>query len=356
MKIAVVGAGPAGSYLARRLHGSGFDVRLFERQPRDGFRCVCAWGTEERPLSEFARRCGLQFEDYVLRRGRKMQVETSRGPVELDVEGLCTFEKERFLRDLREGVPASFGTTAAPRDLAGFDLAVDATGPFRALLPPIEGDTKAPCLQHTVEYAKPPFEDFYVKPFPDASGYLWYFPLDRNRAHVGAGSLTPGLFQDSLREFMERHPGKVVETAGKQVRLSAPRRCRPFSAAGSPQGGRGAAGADPKDKPPVVGVGESIGTVMPTAGEGIQWSLRCAELLFGCIQDRWDPVRYETRVLREFRSFAVYDRLGRAARERSRGKALLWGLAMLPLGVKPRFLTDLSWREMFRLARRLGWS
>ncbi len=341
MKVAVAGAGPAGSYLARRLHGAGFEVHLFERQAREGFRCACAWGTEEGPMSEFARNCGLRFGDYVLWRGRKMEVETGRGMVELEVEGLCTFDKERFLRDLREGVPASFGASAAPRDLAGFDLAVDATGPFRALLPPVAEDARAPCLQHTVEYGTPPFNDFYVKPFPDASGYLWYFPLGGNRAHVGAGSLTPGLFKAELGAFMERHPGNVVETAGKQVRLSAPSRCRPFFADGTP---------------PVAGVGESIGTVMPTAGEGIQWSLRCAELLVENLRGGWDPATYEARVLREFRSFALYDSLGRVARERNRGKALLLALSMPLRGVRPRFLTDLRWRDMLRLARKLGWA
>lgn len=341
MKVAVVGAGPAGSYLARRLHGVGFEVRLFDRQPREGFRAICAWGTEEGPMSDFARRCGLRFGDYVLWRGKKMQVETRRGTVDLGVEGLCTFDKARFLRDLWNGTPALFGKRVKREDLSEFDMAVDATGPIRALLPPVREDVRIPCIQHRIEYERPPHADFYVKPFPDASGYLWYFPLGNSQAHVGAGSLTHSLAGAELGAFMERHPGKTVESVGKTVRVLAPRCCRPFFVDGHP---------------PVVGVGESVGTVMPVAGEGIQWSLKCAELLFENLKQGMDLARYEASVLRQFKDFTVYDALGRAARERRRGRALLWALAMGLLGVKPRFLTELRWGEMLRLARKLGWA
>jgi flavin-dependent dehydrogenase len=134
-----------------------------------------------------------------------------------------------------------------------------------------------------------PIDDFYVKPFPGDTGYLWYFPLEKGSSFVGAG--------DYLRqhvaatgEYNAQHPGEIVQRIGRPIRFTPPKLCQPF------YDGR------------VVGVGESIGTVFPILGEGIIPSLQCAEIF---LQTMPDFERYRRKVLKEFAVFYDVYRLVR---------------------------------------------
>ena len=69
-RIAIVGAGSAGSFLASLLSQEGIDVIVYERSRKLG--CYCAWGTVESELRELLRKVGLNVKDYVLSKVRRI--------------------------------------------------------------------------------------------------------------------------------------------------------------------------------------------------------------------------------------------------------------------------------------------
>ena len=80
MKIAVVGIGVAGAYLMNQLSNL-HDVHVmgFERMEEKNHDAVCAWATVDNKMKDYANRCGLNFENYVLHDGKKMTVDIGKG-------------------------------------------------------------------------------------------------------------------------------------------------------------------------------------------------------------------------------------------------------------------------------------
>ena len=284
MKIAIVGMGVAGSYLAARLRDE-HKVVGYERLPKDKFDAVCAWGTSIKGIEAFTKKVGLNFEDYILHKGREMHLDLFGRSIYIKLGGLCSFDKLRLIQDIAEGTEVNYGKFI-PQNyrFEGFDLVVDATGLSRPLLPKVKNDIFIPCLQYKVKYKDPPFDDFYIKPFPGLTGYFWYFPLGDGYAHVGAGDFRKR-HVDELASFLKKHQGEVLKMTGRAVRITPPSLCRPFSMG------------------KVIGVGESIGTVYPMLGEGIIPSLQCAELM---LENLNDPLSYERAVLG---TFSIYDKV-----------------------------------------------
>ncbi len=279
-----MGMGVAGSYLTARLRDE-HKVVGFERLPKDKFDAVCAWGTSTTGIESFTKKVGLKFDDYILHKGREMRVDLFGRSLYIKLCGLCSFDKLRLIQDIVEGSDVYYGRLI-PRNytLEGYELIVDATGLSRPLLPKVKRDVFIPCLQYKVKYREKPFDDFYIKPFPGLTGYLWYFPLGDGYAHVGAGDFRKRHVAE-LSTFIRRYPCELVKKTGRAVRITPPSLCRPFSVG------------------KVVGVGESIGTVYPMLGEGIIPSLQCAELLIGNLNDL---PSYEKAVLRKF---SVYNKV-----------------------------------------------
>jgi len=282
MKIAIVGAGVAGSYLLSMLSNE-HDVVCFERMYEDVFDTVCAWATSKHGIRDFVKDCGLNFDDYILHEGQVMYVDTGSELIVIKLKGLCTFHKSNLIKEMLKGQHVFYGKNIKRDSLSDeYDLIIDSTGVYRQLLPKIEEDCLIPCLQYKVKFHNPPYDDFYIKPFTGLSGYLWYFPLGNGYWHVGAGDLNKK-HDEELKRFINRHPCEIVKKMGKLVRLSPPSKCEPFF----------------KDR--VVGVGESIGVVYPLLGEGIIPSLQCSKLL---LHNLYDFQSYRKKVLKKFK---IYD-------------------------------------------------
>lgn len=266
MKIAIVGAGVAGSYLLNRL--DGHEVECFEMRPQDKWYTVCAWGTSEPYITEMVKKAGFNFQDYVLHKGSKMTVETEHGTFDIKLSGLVSYDKHRLCEDMLKGKKVHWGSQVKQLDarFADFDLVVDATGMQRALLPKIKDDIIVPCVEYQVKSDKFPWDDFYIKPYHGLTGYLWYFPLGPGMAHIGAGELHGG-YKGELEAMLKKYDCEVIRKIGRPVRIVPPAYCQPFS------------------EGKVVGVGESIGTVFPMLGEGIIPSMQCAELFIENIDD-----------------------------------------------------------------------
>lgn len=289
-KIAIVGLGVAGSYLLNRL-SEEHDVTGYERQKEGQFQAVCAWGTSRHELGKIMKPRGIDFEKYVLFTGNGMKVDLGKDKTtEIPLKGLVTFDKHQLELDLTKGKKIKFGVKATPTMLKNenYDMIIDCTGLHRAFLPKIKEDMWVPCIEYKVKYdeGKTPFNDFFIKPFNQLSGYFWYFPLENGSAYVGAGD-----FNKEQNEFVDKfnleHPGTIERKIGRPIRISPPKYCEPFYFGN------------------VVGCGESIGTVFPLLGEGIIPSLQCAQLL---CENLDDLPAYRKAVLKKFEYFNyVYD-------------------------------------------------
>jgi flavin-dependent dehydrogenase len=283
LKIAVVGMGVAGAYLLNRIPPE-HTVEAFEMRPEDKWYTVCAWGTSEPFIREMVKKTGLNFDDYVLHRGRRMIVDLGDEKLEIKLKGLVTYDKHKLTHDMIKGHRVNWGVQVKGLDgrLKDFDIVVDATGLHRSLLPRIEGDIVIPSLEYQVRSKELPYDDFYIRPYPGITGYWWSFPLGGGMAHVGAGEYR-GKYRGELEEFVRRYRCEVLRKMGRPVRVSPPRYCMPF------RDGR------------VVGVGESIGTVFPLLGEGIIPSMQCADIF---VENMENLDGYEKAVLEHFEPYA----------------------------------------------------
>ncbi|MEM4312227.1 MAG: NAD(P)/FAD-dependent oxidoreductase [Nitrososphaerales archaeon] len=279
-RIAIVGLGVSGSYLSSMLKDN-YHVVAFERVKEDKFDySICAWGTCKNLMKDFAKNTGLNFEDYILHDGKEMQVKLSNNEeIWIKLKGLCTYDKHRLIMDMINAHEVHFDSKINHEsNFDDFDLVIDATSMSRALLPRLDYDIFIPCLEYRVKFKEKPFDDFYIKPFDGLSGYLWYFPLDKNEAHVGAGDFYKRHISE-LKSFMNQNGGEIIRTIGRPIRITPPPKCLPF------YNGK------------VVGVGEAIGTVYPLLGEGIIPSLQCSDLL---LRNLYNLKNYEREVLKKF--------------------------------------------------------
>jgi flavin-dependent dehydrogenase len=281
VKIAVVGIGVAGAYVVNRL-SKEHDVIGFERMHEESHDSICAWGTTKDAMGALARKCGLNFEDYLLHDGLSMRVEAGSNSFAIRLKGLCTYDKIKLIKDMSHGIKIHYGEAPSKVVLEqDFDLIVDATGFHRALLPKPKNELWIPTIQYKVKYDKRPFDDFLIRPFPSMTGYFWYFPLEDGYAHIGAGDKNRR-HVEIADNFLDKHPGEVLKKVGRPIRLSPPALCEPFY--------------DGK----VVGVGESIGTVYALLGEGIIPSTICADLFVDNVNDL---PHYRKLVLEKFKIY-----------------------------------------------------
>ncbi len=228
MRIAIVGCGVAGSYLLNRIPPE-HEVEAFEMREKDKWWAVCAWGTSAPFISDLVSKVGLNFEDYILFRGKSMIVDPGNGhdTFNIKLNGLVTFDKTRLFGDMKKGKNIHWG--AHPKglsELKGFDVVIDATGFHRSILGKLEHDAAIPCFEVEVE-GKFPWDDFYIRPYPSLSGYFWYFPLGEGRGHIGAGDFK-AQYRGEIEEMVKKYDWKVVRRVGRPVRILAPAYMGPF--------------------------------------------------------------------------------------------------------------------------------
>lgn len=291
MKICIVGAGPAGAYLARRLSGP-FEVEVFDRHEPDRWGRDCACIIQSAAFRDHCRRVGLDAGDYVIYVADRLISAMHAN------NGAAIIDKNAFLRDLMEksGAPAHHLRVRDLSDLPPCDLAVDATGWRRALLPASERRRRwlLPCYQVEIESDRLPA---HICTRRQSVGYLWVTPLsgDFTSARVGCGSfdVSPRRAVNEYLEQLGPDHYRPVPGSGRAaaIRCLTPSLSRPFCVDG---------------EPPVVGCGESMGAVSPVTGEGIGSALVCAELLARALERecrrqnlRHVATQYERAVRRE---------------------------------------------------------
>ncbi len=275
MKIAIAGAGLAGSYIYRLLRRRGdHDVEIFDIRHR--IACgihPCGYGVDHN-FDALARRAGLDPLRYVLHRpaGRRGYLESV--PVRTTV---FMIEKPQLIRDLLGDAEVIY----EPVDTARYDLVVDATGEARAYAPPLRDDLKARVIQWRVRTKKPAKLAF--RPTRGVPGYAWGMPLssDGLDTHVGGGCRA-GVRYSSRKltkpAFEELEVERVICACGAFIRLSGP-------------------DFDNIVHGNVWSVGEAAGLVGPVTGAGNVYAMLSGLHLVGNLGD---PGGYVAALRRDF--------------------------------------------------------
>ncbi len=292
MKIAIVGIGVAGAYLMNQISNlRDVHVTGFERMPEKEHDAVCAWATCNNVMKDYAKTCGLNFEDYVLHDGKKMTVDIGSGinsgdNFYVNLKGMISYDKLKLIQDMVRGTNIIFNKVPEKKELEQeFDLIIDSTGFHRHYLPKLKDELWIPCVQYKVKYSEIPFDDFYLKAFPSLSGYFWYFPLGNGYAHIGSGDFRRKQTHSFLESFLKKYPCEIIKKVGRPVRITPPSKCLPFN-----------------DGNKTIGVGESIGTVYALLGEGIIPSTICADIF---VKNLYDLNGYYSDVLSYFKIYTL---------------------------------------------------
>jgi len=234
MKVAVVGIGVAGAYLMNQL-SSSHDIHVvgYERMEEKNHDAVCAWATCENIMKDYAKKCGLDFENYVLHDGKKMTVDIdSNRNICVNLKGMISYDKLKLIQDMIKGTKIVYNKAPLKSTLEqDFDLIIDSTGFHRHYLPKLKDELWIPCIQYKVKYNNNdiPFDDFYLKAFPSLSGYFWYFPLDNGYAHIGSGDFRRKHTNEFLESFLKKYNCTVIKKVGRPVRITPPSKCLPFN-------------------------------------------------------------------------------------------------------------------------------
>ncbi len=293
MRIAIIGAGVSGSFLASMLNSKGHEVEVFEGAKKEDHFPVCAWGTCKKMLDHYSKLAGLDFDNYVLHIGKRVEMRLPNGDKEyLNCLGLVTYHKQRWEEDLLNGIKMNYGIRCSLDNfpLHKYDYILDCTGFHRSMLPRVD-DFIVPAYEYMVDNA--PHDEFYIIGYKNATGYFWYFPLSNNKAFVGAGDINKRYH--GIKEFFDENKGiRIIRKIGRPIRITPPTRMEPFNYKN------------------VIGVGESIGCVFPLLGEGIIPSLICSEILLDSIDANGIDLKYyRSNVIKRFK---YYDDVYRVVR------------------------------------------
>ena len=302
MKFGIVGAGVAGSFLASTLKQRGNEVEVFEWCPKDLHFPVCAWGASRNMLSHFSKIAGLNFDDYIFHVGKRIEIRLPNGKKEfLNCLGLVTYDKKKWESDLLDGIKINYGVRCTQDNFPfhKYDYVFDCTGFHRSLLPkPSEKELVIPAWEYLVDNVHDANE-FYIIGYKRAMGYFWFFPLDGDRAYVGAGDMNR--VYGGVSEFFKEQPqSKVLTKIGRPIRITPPTRMEPIANGN------------------VIGVGESVGCVFPLLGEGIIPSLICSEILLDLFENNeYSAKEYKKQL---FKKMGYYDDVYQVIKLKMQGK------------------------------------
>jgi flavin-dependent dehydrogenase len=297
----VVGAGPAGSLLAKTLAEGGALVTIFDAShPREK---PCGGGLTAKAL-------------------KVLPAEPANDPLPVRHVGACRFESGPAAVEVELGEPVAIGsrrevdawllrraTAAGARHAAErvvavspgevrtasrterYDVVVGADGAGslvrRTFLAPLPKER----LVMAAGWFAPGTASMLVRFTPPLPGYLWLFPRPD---HVGVGICAPlGLVP--TRELIGRLEREVA---------------RSFPALADPDAERYAhtipcPSTDPRSILEIAGegwalVGDAAALADPITGEGIYYALRSAVLLAETLLRDGGPARYPARVLEDF--------------------------------------------------------
>jgi flavin-dependent dehydrogenase len=302
MRFAIVGAGVAGSFMASMLKQKDHDVEVFELYKKERHFPVCAWGASRHMLSHFSEMANLNFDDYIFHVGQRIGIRLPNGKSDyLNCLGLVTYDKKRWEDDLLDGININYNIRCTQQNFPfhRYDYVLDCTGFHRSLLPkPKEEELIIPAWEYLVDNVHDA-DEFYILGYKNATGYFWFFPLNNDRAYVGAGDMNRIYL--GVDEFFKENPtAHILTKIGRPIRITPPTRMEPLTNGN------------------VIGVGESVGCVFPLLGEGIIPSLICSEILLDLFENNeYSDKEYRKRL---FKKLGYYDEVYKVIKLKMAGK------------------------------------
>jgi geranylgeranyl reductase family protein len=318
MKIAIVGAGPAGAHLAYLLGKNGCDVLLFDARERP-WEKPCGGGVTTKALGEFDfLRRGAAAKQMVT----SVRVITARGG-EVAIRPKTDFaiysraELDRMMRERAVTAGAKFvcaRVARVARDAGRWELTTQVGEVFKCdFLVGADGATSK--IRPKLGFDFAPQDFIYalgwhvnyqngeasheaasrvdIKYLPGTTGYIWAFP---RTDHLSYGIAT---------KYRERNPKWLKETLLDFIEAEAPRTACEIKSAGSHSASEQAGRAtfygamipalEPRswDKLKACDadgawalVGDAAGFVDPLTGEGIYYAIKSAELLAAALLSR----------------------------------------------------------------------
>jgi flavin-dependent dehydrogenase len=347
MKVAVVGAGPAGSLAAARLARDGARVTVFDAShPREK---PCGGGLTAKALRLLP--AAPPSDPLPVRYLDRCRFDSGSGDSVEVALGQPVGIASRLALDswlLRRAVDAGAAHVAERV------VAVDATGRVRTARGRedtfdviVGADGAGSLVRRTLLAPVPPARlmmaagwfaggdsEMVVRFAPDLEGYLWLFPRP---GHVGVGICAP-LARVPTSRMTERLRLEVARAFPALADPDAPRYAHTIP---SP-------GADARSLLETGGerwalVGDAAALADPITGEGIYYGLRSAAVLAETLREEGSPRRYPLRMLESFghellKAAALRERFyapgfaGRMVRFAARSGAIREVLADLVLG------------------------
>jgi flavin-dependent dehydrogenase len=347
MKVAVVGAGPAGALAALRLAGDGARVVVFDAShPREK---PCGGGLTAKALRLLPAE--PTSDPLPVRRLDRCRFDSGAGDfVEVALAQPVGIASRRaldawLLRRAVEGgavhvaervtaVEASGRVRTAQGRDETFDVVVGADGAGSLVRRTLLSPTPPGRLMMAAGWFARGDSEMVVRFAPELEGYLWLFPRP---GHVGVGICAP-LARVPTRRMIDRLESEVARAFPALVDGEAPRYAHTIP---SPS-------AHARSLLEIAGegwalVGDAAALADPITGEGIYYALRSAEVLAETLREDGSPRRYPARALEAFghellKAAALHDRFyapgfaRRMVRFAARSRTVRGVLADLVLG------------------------
>jgi flavin-dependent dehydrogenase len=310
VKIAIVGAGPAGCHLAHLLGDAEHEVLLFDHRvrpsPEVGYEKPCGGGLSPFVGRRFPEVMALPFTRHrpprlLLRSSDGSQVEYELTSADWAIVSRAEFGRallERALgsgrvRHVRQRVTGvardgeGWSVRTAMGEVFSADYLVGADGVRSLVRRKVVGPIPRQHLCLAVGYLVPGMPDALIfQTFADLEGYAWSFPrpshASMGEASVGIGSRLGAVPTRDLWARLERFLDEMCPGADRDRRWAAL-----LPMAGDPTLWDALCAG-----PGWALLGDAAGHVQPLTGEGIAYALWSAELLAKALQ-QGDPQGYD---------------------------------------------------------------
>jgi len=242
-KIAVIGGGVSGSYLAYLLSNSGYDVTLFDIKEKYFKPCGDVVPNIYKPKFEWKIKYYIKNFAFYLD-GERIYDVSYRNPKWIVID------KPGWINSMREKVNQVISTKV---DKSKFDLIIDAKGPYD-MDRQVVYTTRA--LIETNEFSDEAILEFNTK----FTGFFWIFPDEEGVLNVGAGFIENKNSKDLLLNYIKNKfkDYKILDLRGAPISIGSV-------------------------KSKSLKIGEARGLVFPMSGEGIRPSAISAEIAYEAI-------------------------------------------------------------------------